>query len=78
MHATTPARDTYFLNGNQDTGEHHNANWIMEKLMKVLYLCCICMLVTDRIIIFILMFARQFRLLGRKGGWQQFQIVQML
>ena len=34
-HATTPARDTYFLNGHQGTGEHHNADWIMDKLLKV-------------------------------------------
>ena len=34
-HATTPARETYFLDGHQGTGEHHNADWIMDRLLKV-------------------------------------------
>lgn len=34
-HATTPAQDTYFLDGHQGTGKHHNAEWIMDKLLKV-------------------------------------------
>ena len=36
-HATTPARDTYFLDGHEGTGEHHNAEWIMDKLLKVFH-----------------------------------------
>ena len=36
-HATTPAWDTYFLDGNEGTGEHHNAEWIMDKLLKVFH-----------------------------------------
>ena len=34
-HATTPARNTYLLDGHQGTGEHHDAAWIMDKLLKV-------------------------------------------
>jgi len=34
-HATTPARDTYFLDGHQGTGEHHNTEWVVDKLLKV-------------------------------------------
>ena len=38
-HATTPARETYFLNGHQGMGKHHNADWIMDKLLKVCLWC---------------------------------------
>lgn len=38
-HATTPARNTYFLDGHQGTGEHHNAAWIMDRLLEVCSLC---------------------------------------
>lgn len=34
-HATTPAQDTYFFDGHQGTGKHHNAEWIMDKLLKI-------------------------------------------
>lgn len=34
-HATTPSRDTYFFDGHQGTGEHHNKAWIMDKLLQV-------------------------------------------
>ena len=34
-HATTPSRKSYFLDGHEDTGEHHNTEWIKSKLMKV-------------------------------------------
>jgi hypothetical protein len=37
-HATTPARDTYFLDGHQGTGERHDKVWIMDKLLQVR--CC--------------------------------------
>jgi hypothetical protein len=40
-HATTPSRETYFLDGHQGTGEHHNAGWIMDKLLKVSGICTI-------------------------------------
>jgi len=34
-HATTPSRKSYFLDGHEGTGEHHNMEWIKGKLMKV-------------------------------------------
>lgn len=34
-HATTPARDTYFLDGHEGSGEHHNTEWIVDKLLTV-------------------------------------------
>jgi hypothetical protein len=34
-HATTPLRATYFLDGHGGTGEHHNTEWIVDKLLKV-------------------------------------------
>lgn len=34
-HATTPSRATYFLDGHQGTGERHDTDWIMDKLLKV-------------------------------------------
>lgn len=38
-HATTPARETYFLDGHEGTGEHHDTAWIMDKLLKVRVRC---------------------------------------
>ena len=34
-HATTPARDTYFLDGHEGSGEHHNTELIVDKLLTV-------------------------------------------
>jgi hypothetical protein len=34
-HATTPTRNTYFLDGHQGTGEHHDTKWVVDKLLKV-------------------------------------------
>jgi len=34
-HATMPTRDTYFLDGHEGTGERHNTDWVIDKLLKV-------------------------------------------
>jgi len=34
-HATTPSHQTYFLDGHQGSDEHHTAEWVKEKLLKV-------------------------------------------
>jgi hypothetical protein len=34
-HATTPSRQTYFLDGHEGTNEHHHAQWIKDKLLSV-------------------------------------------
>jgi len=36
-HATTPSRQSYFLDGHEGTGEHHDMAWIMDKLLTVHY-----------------------------------------
>ena len=35
VHATTPARDTYFLDGHEGSNERHTLDWVTGKLMKV-------------------------------------------
>jgi len=34
-HATTPSRQSFFLDGHEGSGEHHNTEWIMDKLLTV-------------------------------------------
>ena len=34
-HATTPSRESYFLDGHEGSGEHHDTVWIMDKLLAV-------------------------------------------
>jgi hypothetical protein len=36
-HATTPSRESYFLDGHEGSGEHHDTVWIMDKLLAVRY-----------------------------------------
>ena len=38
VHATTPARVTYFLDGHQGSNERHTQEWVTNKLLKVNYL----------------------------------------
>lgn len=35
VHATTPDRKTYFLEGYEESGARHTAEWIKSKIMKV-------------------------------------------
>lgn len=35
VHATTPTRETYFLDGYEDSISRHTVDWIKEKLFKV-------------------------------------------
>jgi hypothetical protein len=56
-HATTPSRESYFLDGHEGSGEHHDTAWIMDKLLAVRYstsdpdwdLQCICHILDNRI-----------------------------
>lgn len=34
-HATTPSRQSFFLDGHEGSGESHNRKWITDNLMKV-------------------------------------------
>lgn len=34
-HATTPSRQSFFLDGHEGSGESHNRTWITDNLMKV-------------------------------------------
>jgi hypothetical protein len=34
-HATTPSRDTYFLDAHEGSDERHTTEWVMDKLLKV-------------------------------------------
>jgi hypothetical protein len=34
-HATTPSRQSFFLDGHEGSGESHNRRWITDNLMKV-------------------------------------------
>ncbi|KAN0096962.1 hypothetical protein V8E55_001408 [Tylopilus felleus] len=36
VHATTPARKSYFLDGYEESGARHNAVWIKDKIMKTI------------------------------------------
>ncbi|KIL56618.1 hypothetical protein M378DRAFT_89071, partial [Amanita muscaria Koide BX008] len=35
-HATTPSRNSFFLDGHEGSGEHHNTDWIKTRLLKVI------------------------------------------
>jgi hypothetical protein len=35
VHATTPSRDTYFLDAHEGSDERHTADWIENKVLKV-------------------------------------------
>src|SRR6266550_1855868 len=35
VHATTPNRESYLLDGHEGSDEHHTTQWIKERLMKV-------------------------------------------
>ena len=35
VHATTPSRVTYFLDGHEDSSEHHTQEWVTNKLAQV-------------------------------------------
>ena len=35
VHATTPTRETYFLDGYEDSVSRHTVDWVKEKLFKV-------------------------------------------
>jgi len=36
-HATTPARNSFFLDAHEGSGDHHNTEWIKARLLKVWY-----------------------------------------
>ncbi|KIN98369.1 hypothetical protein M404DRAFT_10556 [Pisolithus tinctorius Marx 270] len=36
VHATTPSRETYFLDGYEDSTSRHTINWVKEKLFKTI------------------------------------------
>ena len=68
VHATTPSRETYFLDGHEGSSERHTQEWVTNKLMHVRhffeYSCSI------------LISIRPSTLSVRKTGQQSAQIVQ--
>jgi len=73
VHATTPACDTYFLDGHEGSDERHTSDWVTGKLMKV----CIASQLFSYIGTILMQYCRLFNPSGKATGQPLVQIVQM-